>query len=476
MHTSTPRRRRAGLLVAGLLIALVGSSPALGATDWSRQKTPTQKRLLDVAFVNANVGVAVGQGGVILGTTDGGATWTERFTPVQSDLRAVIALPNCEGTQPCFWAGAANGTIIVSTDGGASWCAQTTGTTERISGLAAVSNNEVIAVGTAGTVLRSTTARGCDTAAGYQPQPSSTTRILNDVVRMPDGTTVVVGATGTILRQAGTAPFAVVSSGTNLDIEAVSLTRGPGAGFTLTAVGETGLVLSSTDSGATWAVRAPASRFDLHDVVFPVSNQTGFAVGDVGTIVTTNNGGLSWTRQTSSNCNNLFGLAMIDNARGWAVGGSGTVMVRPAAGKADPGGCALSGAGYRMVASDGGIFSFGDAKFFGSTGDVKLNQPIVGMATTPTGQGYWLVASDGGVFAFGDAKFFGSTGDVALVSPIVGLATTPTGTGYWMVAADGGMFAFGDAKFAGSAADSKVRNVVGMAATPTGAGYWVAAS
>ena len=36
--------------------------------------------------------------------------------------------------------------------------------------------------------------------------------------------------------------------------------------------------------------------------------------------------------------------------------------------------------------------------------------PIVGMAATPTGRGYWLVASDGGIFTFGDASFHGSTG------------------------------------------------------------------
>ncbi|MEO7442455.1 MAG: hypothetical protein ABIW46_02860, partial [Acidimicrobiales bacterium] len=61
--------------------------------------------------------------------------------------------------------------------------------------------------------------------------------------------------------------------------------------------------------------------------------------------------------------------------------------------------------GYRLVASDGGVFAFGDATFVGSTGALRLAQPIVGMAATPTGRGYWLVASDGGVFAFGDATF-----------------------------------------------------------------------
>ena len=40
-----------------------------------------------------------------------------------------------------------------------------------------------------------------------------------------------------------------------------------------------------------------------------------------------------------------------------------------------------SGLGYLLVASDGGVFNYGDAQFAGSTGGIKLNQPIVGMAT-----------------------------------------------------------------------------------------------
>jgi hypothetical protein len=77
--------------------------------------------------------------------------------------------------------------------------------------------------------------------------------------------------------------------------------------------------------------------------------------------------------------------------------------------------------GYRLVASDGGIFSFGDAAFFGSTGGMPLNKPIVGIVATPTGKGYWLVASDGGIFSFGDAAFLGSTGGMPLNKPIVGI-------------------------------------------------------
>ncbi|MGH9302625.1 MAG: hypothetical protein ACRD0E_12190, partial [Acidimicrobiales bacterium] len=79
------------------------------------------------------------------------------------------------------------------------------------------------------------------------------------------------------------------------------------------------------------------------------------------------------------------------------------------------------GGGYWLVASDGGIFSFGDAGFFGSAGGIHLNRPIVGIASTPDGGGYWLVASDGGIFSFGDAGFFGSAGGIHLNRPIVGM-------------------------------------------------------
>ena len=194
------------------------------------------------------------------------------------------------------------------------------------------------------------------------------------------------------------------------------------------------------------------------------------------------------------------------------------------------------GGGYWLVAADGGIFTFGDAGFYGSTGGhppepahrghgrharrqaatgwwpptgassasatpafygstgaLHLNQPIVGMAATPDGGGYWLVAADGGIFSFGDAALLRlhrrpststspswawrprpaaaatgwwprtaasspsatppSTAPPATspsTQPIVGMAATPDGGGYWLVAADGGVFTYGDARFEGS--------------------------
>ncbi len=157
---------------------------------------------------------------------------------------------------------------------------------------------------------------------------------------------------------------------------------------------------------------------------------------------------------------------------GWLAAGAPGHLNAPIVGMAST----ASGHGYWNVASDGGIFAFGDAAFHGSMGGQPLAQPVVGMAATSDGKGYWEVASDGGIFAFG-AGFYGSMGGQPLVRPVVGIAGTPDGKGYWEVASDGGLFAFGDAGFYGSTGNIRLNQpIVGMASTPTGHGYWLVAS
>jgi len=139
-----------------------------------------------------------------------------------------------------------------------------------------------------------------------------------------------------------------------------------------------------------------------------------------------------------------YGLILADNGSNWYFQGSAdnswdinlidelkrvpasafealdesSLMVSPDSGQARQ---AAPTAGYDLVGADGGVFSFGLARYSGSTGAIKLAAPIVGMAATADGGGYWLVASDGGVFSFGDARFAGSAGAIKLAAPIVGI-------------------------------------------------------
>lgn len=148
-----------------------------------------------------------------------------------------------------------------------------------------------------------------------------------------------------------------------------------------------------------------------------------------------------------------------------------------------------SGRGYWLVGSDGGIFSFGDAQFYGSTGSLTLQRPVVGIVPTYDHGGYWLDASDGGVFAYGDTQFYGSIPGLglhpagsglpnSLNAPIVGMVPSSDGGGYFMVASDGGVFAFGDAHFAGSCPGIGGCSGSAVAVMPdaSGNGYWLVTS
>jgi len=114
-----------------------------------------------------------------------------------------------------------------------------------------------------------------------------------------------------------------------------------------------------------------------------------------------------------------------------------------------PGSC-----GFWLVSANGGVFSFANAKFYGSVPGVmaKLHKRFTGSiaaaAAAPNGKGYWLVSANGGVFSFGDARYYGSLRGLLqrehrrLNQPIVTLKPMPGGYGYWLIAKDGGVFAF----------------------------------
>ena len=250
----------------------------------------------------------------------------------------------------------------------------------------------------------------------------------------------------------------------------------PEAQVILTAMKHYGLILA--DNGSNWYFQGTADPQWPDSLLSELKTvpASAFEAVDESSLMVNPNSGEAAQVETPGPGYRLVasdgGVFAFGDAGFYGSTGSLT-LVRPVVGTADT----PDGKGYWMVASDGGVFAFGDAPFSGSTGGTPLNRPIVGMAATPDGKGYWLVASDGGIFAFGDAPFLGSMGSMPLNRPIVGMAATPDGKGYWLVASDGGVFAFGDAAFSGSMGSTPLnRPIVGMAATPDGKGYWLVAS
>jgi hypothetical protein len=82
-----------------------------------------------------------------------------------------------------------------------------------------------------------------------------------------------------------------------------------------------------------------------------------------------------------------------------------------------------------LAASDGGVFTFGDARFFGSAvppGPVMHS--VVGIAPTPSGHGYWLATTTGAVFAFGDTPAIAACVEGCATNAVVAIARTPVTT------------------------------------------------
>jgi hypothetical protein len=131
--------------------------------------------------------------------------------------------------------------------------------------------------------------------------------------------------------------------------------------------------------------------------------------------------------------------------------------------------------GYFMVASDGGVFAFGDATFAGSCPGIGgCNGAAVAVAPDATGGGYWVVTSTGFVYAFGDASNHGWPGPQS--SPFTSAAATHDGGGYWLLEANGQVFPFGDAANLGSPPPGSAGGfnpAASIFATSDGGGYWV---
>jgi len=81
-------------------------------------------------------------------------------------------------------------------------------------------------------------------------------------------------------------------------------------------------------------------------------------------------------------------------------------------------------------------------------GGTHLNRPVVGITADPSGRGYRMVAADGGIFSFG-APFYGSLGGTTVSAPISTMAASLDGNGYYLMGTDGSLYAFGDAPYLG---------------------------
>jgi photosystem II stability/assembly factor-like uncharacterized protein len=394
------------LMVLGVLVLLcvlvggIGAGNARAssgaATTWKAQDASSAGKsggLVSVTFADAAHGWAVGVNSrnspVILATSDGGATWKAQDAASAGNAAQLQSVTSTDATHA--WAvGYAIGTtrnspvILATNDGGATWKAQDASSAVNAAQLNSVTFSDA--------------AHGW--AVGYGPNPPGAGGPV--ILATSDG-----GATWKAQDARSVANDALLFS-----VTATDATHAWAAGYAVVesaTVGDSPVILATSDGGATWKAQDASSagiEAHLKSVTFSDAAH-GWAVGDATNhagvsapvILATSDGGATWKAQDASSAGKrgvLLSATFTDAAHGWAVGSAangtrygGSVILATS-----DGGATWSAQDAASAGKSGGLFSVTstDATHGWAVGvrygkgSTPLSAPVILATTTGGGQ------------------------------------------------------------------------------------------
>lgn len=320
---------------------------------WSVVKTSTIP-FYTIHFVNKLKGYAVAEDVYV--TSDGGLTWTALAVPNSSLSNGKI-----RGKQNyVYMTGQLGGTGLFRGKVSDNSFTQLS-SNHNTGGLLSVDfyNNRMYAVGRGGNIYYS----GDEGITWTKQAAGLTAAHLLGVAFPHDDLAIAVGRAGTILTKNGSQNWQITTSGTTVNLNAVSMvdhqfgyiaadngkvlkTTDPLSAWTTIqadpgnknlwglhflnkdtgfVVGANGAILKTVDGGNTWLTQTSGVLTILYNVHFITTNK-GFAVGANGVILTTSNGGQNWTSVVSGTAKNLHGISFANTYNGWITGRDGTIL------------------------------------------------------------------------------------------------------------------------------------------------------
>ncbi|MBI4714093.1 hypothetical protein HY771_02830 [Candidatus Uhrbacteria bacterium] len=314
------------IFVLALLISASWVLPAQAA-DWVTQTSGTTASLNSLDMYNSSFGIAVGDSGKILKTTNGGQTWVSKSS-LTTNFHDVSIV-----NSTIAWVVGDSGKILKTVDGGETWTNVESGVTTALRSIEFVTAETGFIVGSSGTVLHT-----FDSGTNWIKDEGLTTQSLLGVSGGKDSFNLIkawaVGANGTILRFSTMGGWTVQNSGTtNLlqDVYVKHGTYGSEAWIAANGVGANGApgFLKTTNSGVAWSVvtQSIADSGGMTSVKMS-SNGIGLATLTTGKILKSTDGGTTWALDKDTG-NYLSDVVSIDDGvtfSAWAVGWIGKIV------------------------------------------------------------------------------------------------------------------------------------------------------
>lgn len=287
-------------------------------SGWMQQNSGVTSTLNSVRFINSQTGWCVGNGGVILKTTNGGSNWIIQNIFHNKNLTEIIFSSSLKG----YIAGD-SGLILKTTDGGFNW--------NNISFMTYLID-QIYFINDSIGYLNSFSNKLYKTINGGVAWDSIAINFLIKIFFINENTGWAVGLSGF-----GEGIFKTTNSGYNWIgqynstfgnvIKSIFFTDSlNGWVGSPIAIGTVSTIFRTTSGGDNWYDPFRWTGNISFDIYF-INQNIGWSAGTKGLIHYTSNGGLNWIGQTPLKNNLIYrSIYFTDSLTGWCVGDSGRIL------------------------------------------------------------------------------------------------------------------------------------------------------
>lgn len=286
--------------------------------NWQAQKVGTATHLRAVHFFDASTGIAGGDSGIVLVTTNGGADWVRRSSGQKTSIYDFQFLNSKVG-----FAAALVG-VLGTSDGGTTWRKLLSAVPVKALHFANEKVGYAVSNSNPGRIWKTS-----DGGESWAPQTLPPVGGLLSVTFSSPDTGWAAGERGTLIKTVnGGAEWTLVFMSDSYTINSIRLLD-PQTGFVaMHALGKE-VIWGTTDGGNSWEEKFTSETYKSLNAVYFANRQVGFAVGQAGWILRTVDGGGSWKPQAKGVTDMINSIHFVNEKVGYAVGGgndNGTLL------------------------------------------------------------------------------------------------------------------------------------------------------